>query len=103
MDQTAVSGMDQTAVSEKRLHTADGTSDRLSDTAKHKSADLLLDLVKRSADGGQRKFQEASGPGLRQGKHMAYAGTCGNSGAQCGTTSVQFKQPLFDRVPKVRR
>ena len=61
-------------------------------------------LVKRSADGGQRKFEREAKAQFRSGgmRHSAYHGDCGNSGTQCGKPQVEFKQPSFDRRPKVR-
>merc|ERR1719228_2966018 len=59
------------------------------------------EIVKRSADGGQRKFQREGKALSRSGgmRHSPYHGDCGNGGTQCGKPDVEFKEPLYDRRP----
>jgi len=100
------------AANSNRLHGNEGKNDLESQPFRmigpeSEWVEQSSDLVKRSADGGQRKFggsQRESKSAFRSGgmQHSAYHGDCGNRGAQCGKPQSEFKQPMFDRRPKVR-
>ena len=89
------------AASTQAFNTHSGLENRMIDPETVRDSS---DIIKRSADGGQRKFERKGKAAFRSGGmgHSAYHGDCGNSGTQCGKPLAELEKPLHDRRPKVR-
>jgi len=89
------------AASTQAFNTHSGLENRMIDPETVRDSS---DIIKRSADGGQRKFERKGKAAFRSGGmgHSAYHGDCGNSGTQCGKPLAELEEPLHDRRPKVR-